>query len=129
MPKKKTNHNNIFINTLISVLTGIVMLFILLSIFSVIIINSPYQKDNLLFPVLLCVSVSALISGFVNAYKYKRKGLLTGLINGAVLMMIYILLFTVFSSFRMNNEVLLLIPCCLIPSVLGGIASVNIRRK
>lgn len=126
---KKNKGNGIIKKYVFSIILGLIILFICLVIFALVNLKTPYPKDNTLFQALVSVAASSFISSFVFVFKERKNGLISGLIIGLIILILSFIIFTVFSSFSLNESSILLIPASLVPAAVSGIIAVNIKRK
>lgn len=122
---QNTEHK-FFINVLKGVSIAFVSTVILLLIFSAILAFSDIN-ENVINPVIITITaISILFGSSIGNNKIKKNGLL----NGAFIGMIYILIIYLISSllnwrFNLNVESIIMIILAMIFGMLGGIIGVN----
>ncbi len=127
MPKNK--NRNPVIKYLFAVLIGLFLFILITLIFSVLMIKTPYPNNNYLLSALLSIIIPSFVSSFIYCFKERKNGLISGLIIGVILSVVFFLIYTVFSSFNLDYNSLLIIPSSVVPAAIAGIAAVNIKRK
>ena len=113
----------------VSLIIGISVFLLCVALFSLITLKSPYPKNNSLLQALISVCAASFTASFSYVIRERKNGLISGLIIGFILMLILFAVFIAFSSLKLNESSLLIIPSCLLPSALTGIITVNIKRK
>ncbi len=127
MPKK--NEKNPVLKYAAAIIIGIIVYIIITFVFTALIVNTPYPKDNYMLFFIISMSVSSFICSFVFVFRERKNGMISGLIIGVVLSVIMFLFYSVFSSFNLSDSSLLIIPACLLPSAIAGVLAVNIKHK
>lgn len=113
----------------ISVLVGLLVCTLILMLFSLIISVKDVPEFVIRIMSVVAVSISAFVAGYVAAKLIKSKGMLVGLLNGAILFMLFYLtnLFLIktedFSALPIKVAIVLL------SAGLGGVLAVNVKRK
>lgn len=122
----KTKEN--FIRIVKGSITAIILTFILLFIFSII-VTYTNVKESIISPIIIIItSISILVGSSISSLKIKKNGLL----NGALVGIIYILSIYILSSimgvgFRMDINSILMMFFAIIAGMLGGVVGVNIN--
>ena len=129
MPKKNIKSEKPIKKYILSVLIGLLVFLICVSVFSLLALKTPYPKENTLFQALVSVAVASFASSFFFVIKQRANGLVSGLIIGFILLVLLFLIFITSSSFKLNESSLLLIPACLLPSAIAGIFAVNVKKR
>ena len=127
MPKNKSI--NPAIKYLTAVILGITVFITLNFIFALITVNTPYPKGNSLLYAVISIVLSSFISSFIYCFRQRQNGLVSGLIIGFIFTVIMFFVYTVFSSFKLGENSLLIIPAAIFPAAIAGILAVNLKRK
>lgn len=108
---------------------SIILTLIALIIFSVILANTQIS-ENTMKPVITVISaISILIGSIVSVSKIKKMGIVNGAIVGGIyIIIIYVLSSIISSNFSINLSSLILMVASIIAGILGGIIGVNIKR-
>ena len=128
MESSNTEMNKGITRIMKGVILAIVVTLIMLTIYSVVLTYSSIGESSM-GPVITIVSaVSILIGSVITASKMKKNGL----VNGALIGLIYILLIYILASitqtgFRLNIYSLIIIISSIMAGTLGGIIGVNIK--
>lgn len=87
-------------------------------------------EDGLLTPVSLCAfSLSGFLSGFVAGRAKRKNGLVNGIIFSLPATVLFLFTSMCLNGFRIDLVLLISILCTFVFSAVGGIASVNIKKK
>ena len=109
-------------------ITSIILTLVLLFIFSII-VTYTNVKESIFSPIIIIItSISILIGSSISSLKIKKNGLL----NGAIVGIIYILTIYILSSimgmgFKIDINSVLMIIFAIVAGMLGGIVGVNIN--
>lgn len=108
---------------------AILITLILLIIFSVVLANTNVNENTIVPVVTAIVAISILIGSIISISKIEKKGLL----NGALVGLIYIITTYLFSSivigsFAINLNSVILMVAAVLAGMLGGIIGVNIKK-
>lgn len=132
--KKTSLDNNIkekskFINVLKGSITAIVITLISLVIFSTILANTNIN-ENTIIPVIIAVTaISILIGSIISVSKISKKGLLNGALVGLIyIAIIYLLSSLVNGNFSFDLNSLIITIFAIIAGMFGGIIGVNLKR-
>ena len=132
--KKTSLDNNIkekskFINLLKGSITAIVITLISLVIFSTVLANTNIN-ENTIIPVIIAVTaISILIGSIISVSKISKKGLLNGALVGLIyITIIYLLSSLVNRNFSFDFNSLIIIISAIIAGMFGGIIGVNLKR-
>lgn len=120
--KKTSNIKNIFKGIIISIISTLVLLFILS-----IVLTYTSVSENIIKPaVIIITGISILIGSSISNIKIKKRGMLNGAIVGGIyLISIYILSSIINSNFCFNTESVIIILIGMVFGILGGIIGVN----
>lgn len=132
--KKTSLDNNIkekskFIDVLKGSITAIVITLISLVIFSTVLANTNIN-ENTIIPVIIAVTaISILIGSIISVSKISKKGLLNGALVGLIyITIIYLLSSLVNGNFSFDFNSLIIIISAIIAGMFGGIIGVNLKR-
>ena len=132
--KKTSLDNNIkekskFIDVLKGSITAIVITLISLVIFSTVLANTNIN-ENTIIPVIIAVTaISILIGSIISVSKISKKGLLNGALVGLIyIAIIYLLSSMVNGNFSFDSNSLIIIISAIIAGMFGGIIGVNMKR-
>ena len=126
----KINLNNNIVKvikgSIIAFLISIMLLFIFASLF----VYTNIQ-ENTIKPVVIIISIiSILVGSSLSSIKIKRKGIVNGALVGTIyIMVIYILSSICFVGFELNLESIIMIISSIISGMIGGVIGVNIDSK
>lgn len=101
-------------------------------VYAVVCISAFYLDiDNgLLVPVSLCTfCLSGFLSGFVIGRMKRKNGLINGIIYSLPTIALFLFISILINSFRIDLTLLISVLCVLVFSGLGGVISVNVRKK
>ena len=128
------NSDNINIKNFINILKGLgiafIVTFIFLLILSIVLTYSNVSENIINPTIIIITALSILIGSSISNIKIKKNGL----INGAIIGGIYIILLYLFSSiFRMDFSLtiqsMIMVITGIVFGILGGIIGVNISSK
>ncbi len=102
----------------------------LLFIFAILLVYTNIQ-ENTIKPVVIIISIiSILVGSSLSSIKIKRKGIVNGALVGTIyIMVIYILSSICFVGFELNLESIIMIISSIISGMIGGVIGVNIDSK
>lgn len=121
-------------NNIIKVIKGSIIAFLisimLLFIFASLLVYTNIQ-ENTIKPVVIIISIiSILVGSSLSSIKIKRKGIVNGALVGTIyIMVIYILSSICFVGFELNLESIIMIISSIISGMIGGVIGVNIDSK
>ena len=121
-------------NNIVKVLKGSIIAFLisimLLFIFASLLVYTNIQ-ENTIKPVVIIISIiSILVGSSLSSIKIKRKGIVNGALVGTIyIMVIYILSSICFVGFELNLESIIMIISSIISGMIGGVIGVNIDSK
>lgn len=118
-----------FIDVLKGSITAIVITLISLVIFSTVLANTNIN-ENTIIPVIIAVTeISILIGSIISVSKISKKGLLNGALVGLIyIAIIYLLSSMVNGNFSFDFNSLIIIISAIIAGMFGGIIGVNLKR-
>ena len=121
-------------NNIVKVIKGSIIAFLisimLLFIFASLLVYTNIQ-ENTIKPVVIIISIiSILVGSSLSSIKIKRKGIVNGALVGTIyIMVIYILSSICFVGFELNLESIIMIISSIVSGMIGGVIGVNIDSK
>ena len=121
-------------NNIVKVIKGSIIAFLisimLLFIFASLLVYTNIQ-ENTIKPVVIIISIiSILVGSSLSSIKIKRNGIVNGALVGTIyIMVIYILSSICFVGFELNLESIIMIISSIISGMIGGVIGVNIDSK
>ena len=109
-------------------ITAIVITLILLFIFAILLTYTSLQ-ENVINPVVIVITaISILIGSSISTLKIKKNGLLNGALVGIIyILTIYLISSLTGSGFSCNINTIIMIVSSVIAGMLGGIIGVNLN--
>ena len=106
-----------------------VLYFIILAVFSALALDSGFSESSYMPAGMAAGALTGFAGGFIAVRPVKEKGLLYGLISGAVQALICsVVLFSV-NGASAGNGIFILSALILLFAVFGGVAAVNMKAK
>lgn len=126
MNQTQIKEENIIINVLKGAGISLLMTVILLIIFSLLLTYTNIQ-ENVINPVIIMITaVSILIGSSIGIGKMKKDGLINGAIVGVVYMIVIYLISSILNwKFKLNIQSIIMIGIGIAFGILGGIIGVN----
>ena len=126
MNQKQIKEENMIINVLKGAGISLLMTVILLIIFSLLLTYTNIQ-ENVINPVIIMITaVSILIGSSIGIGKMKKDGLINGAIVGVVYMIVIYLISSILNwEFKLNIQSIIMIGIGIAFGILGGIIGVN----
>lgn len=126
MNQTQIKEENIIINVLKGAGISLLMTVILLIIFSLLLTYTNIQ-ENVINPVIIMITaVSILIGSSIGIGKMKKDGLINGAIVGVVYMIVIYLISSILNwEFKLNIQSIIMIGIGIAFGILGGIIGVN----
>lgn len=118
---KKQNKALVWLSTVVKGLAVSAVCFLLLSL----LIYKVNDTSFYYYAIFFCVSLGAFISGYISYQKLGGRGILCGFISAMILLLLFFVTILFVNRFNFTSRILLIIPICLVPGVLGGILSAN----
>ena len=117
-----------FIRIIKGSITAIIITLILLFIFAILLTYTKLQ-ENVINPVVIVISaISILIGSSISTLKIKKNGLLNGALVGIIyIITIYIISSLTGSGFACNINTIIMMTSSVIAGMLGGIIGVNLN--
>ncbi len=118
-----------FISVLIGLTSGAGVTFVTLALFSLIFTSFDLGDNSVVILTLISIAISSFVSGLISAKIYNIKGLILGLVTG----LLYFIILTTISLLGNTDNFTyitgLKFLLSVIPSVVGGVVGVNIRKS
>lgn len=127
--EKSESNTKGMVNIIKGSIISIVFSIIALIIFSVILTNTQLS-ENTINPVIMAITaISILIGSIVSVSKIEKKGIINGAIVGLIyILAIYLLSSIVNSNFSFSISSIILIILAIIAGMIGGIIGVNLKK-
>ena len=123
--KKTSRIVNIIKGTIIAIILSITALII----FSIILTNTELEESTIKPVIIAITSFSIFIGSIISVSKIEKKGIINGALVGLIyILFMYILSSIVNSSFGLNLSSIILIALATIGGMIGGIIGVNIKK-
>lgn len=127
--ERKSKENGNFARIVKGSLVSIILTTILLIIFSIILAYTNIPENTMIPVITIITAISILVGSIISVSKIEKKGIL----NGAFVGLIYILIIYAISSivkgnFGININSIILIASAMVAGMLGGIIGVNIKN-
>ena len=121
-------------NNIVKVIKGSIIAFLisimLLFIFASLLVYTNIQEITIKPVVIIISIISILVGSSLSSIKIKRKGIVNGALVGTIyIMVIYILSSICFVGFELNLESIIMIISSIISGMIGGVIGVNIDSK
>ena len=128
--ERKSKENRNFVRIIKGSLVSIILTTILLIIFSIILAYTNIPENTMIPVITIITAISILVGSIISVSKIEKKGIL----NGAFVGLIYILIIYAISSivkgnFGININSIILIASAMVAGMLGGIIGVNIKNR
>lgn len=123
--KKSNSIVNIIKGSIISILFSIIALII----FSIILTNTELT-ENIINPIIMAITaLSILIGSIISISKIEKKGIINGAFVGLIyILVMYLISSIVNSNFSFNLNSIILIILAIIAGMIGGIVGVNMKK-
>lgn len=107
---------------------ALILTIIMLTIYAAILSYTNISEDSMTLVILVIAGLSIIIDSSIANIKLKRKGI----INGALIGLIYILIIYILSSvitgvFNLNSNSIIMIIVSIVTGMIGGIIGVNMK--
>lgn len=123
--KDEKNFSNILKGSIISIIITLVFLVI----FSLVIANTNVKESTIIPGIIIISAMSLLIGSIISTLKVSKKGLLNGALVGLIyIIILYILSSFVNQNFEINVKCLIMIVTSIIMGMIGGIIGINIKK-
>lgn len=123
--------NNITNKNLINIIKGstisIIVTLVLLFVFSLILTYTKLQESIIVPVVIIITAISILIGSSISSLKIRKKGIINGALVGLIyILTIYLLSSITGSGFSLNITSIIMMISSVIAGIIGGIIGVNI---
>lgn len=128
--ERKSKEDGNFVRIIKGSLLSIIVTTVCLIIFSIILAYTNIPESTMVPVITIITAISILVGSIISVSKIEKKGIL----NGAFVGLIYILIIYVTSSivkgnFGININSVILIVSAIVAGMLGGIIGVNIKNR
>ena len=121
----KDNSIRVIKGSLFAIITSTIFLIV----FAVLLTYTNLSETSITPVVLAVVGISILIGSYFSTRKIQQNGILNGAIVGIVYMLIlYIISSMIFMDFSLKLSSLIMIGCGMIAGIIGGIIGVNVNK-
>lgn len=133
--KKMTKENSekktsAIINIVKGVITAIIFSIIALIIFSIILTNTELAESTINPIIMAITAISIFIGSIISVSKIEKKGIINGALVGLIyILFMYLLSSIINSNFSFNLNSVILIILATIAGMIGGIIGVNLKSK
>lgn len=122
----KANIIRIIKGSLLSIIVSVIFLII----FAMLLTYTSLSENTITPVVLAIVGLSILLGSYLSTKKINKKGILNGAMVGIIYMLIlYIISSVIFMDFLINASSIIMIICGIIAGIIGGIVGVNTNKK
>ncbi|MBR5498010.1 MAG: TIGR04086 family membrane protein [Clostridia bacterium] len=116
-------------NIIFCLFSGIVLYFLLLSLTSYLILKIRISSEYLFLLNYIISTLSVMLTSLICAHNSHAKKLLKGFLCGTILCIFLFLIILFLNKSSLSIMLLLYIPICVISSITGCIAGINIRKQ
>lgn len=122
----KANIIRIIKGSLLSIIVSVIFLIV----FAMLLTYTSLSENTITPVVLAIVGLSILLGSYLSTKKINKKGILNGAMVGVIYMLIlYIISSVIFMDFSINASSIIMIVCGIIAGIIGGIIGVNTNKK
>ncbi len=122
----KANIIRIIKGSLLSIIVSVIFLIV----FAMLLTYTSLSENTITPIVLAIVGLSILLGSYLSTKKINKKGILNGAMVGIIYMLIlYIISSVIFMDFSINASSIIMIICGIIAGIIGGIVGVNTNKK
>lgn len=122
----KANIIRIIKGSLLSIIVSVIFLIV----FAMLLTYTSLSENTITPVVLAIVGLSILLGSYLSTKKINKKGILNGAMVGVIYMLIlYIISSVIFMDFSINASSIIMIICGIIAGITGGIIGVNTNKK
>lgn len=112
-----------------SSVVGIIVVFVLTFLFSLILNKSQKLPDNLTWYLMGIVVVGALVNGLISTIRCKLKGIISGVVSAVPFSLFITIALLVFSAGQIESKTGILYLLIFVVSTIGGILGANTKRR
>lgn len=128
--ERKTKEDGNFARIIKGSLLSIILTTICLIIFSIILAYTNIPESTMVPVITIITAISILVGSIISVSKIEKKGILNGALVGLIyILAIYIVSSIVKGNFGININSVILIISAVVAGMLGGIIGVNIKNK
>lgn len=128
--ERKTKEDGNFTRIIKGSLLSIILTTICLIIFSIILAYTNIPESTMVPVITIITAISILVGSIISVSKIEKKGILNGALVGLIyILAIYIVSSIVKGNFGININSVILIISAVVAGMLGGIIGVNIKNK
>lgn len=128
--RSKENETLSYKNLIIGSVTGSVMFFVLIALFSLVFLKTDLLSASFYMPCgLISGAVSGFVSGFVSVIPVKKNGVLTGALSGLFQALICSAAVFFINNNNSGTGIFILMALITVSGMAGGVAAVNIKMK
>ena len=126
----ENSNKNIFLKILKGSAVSVIITIFLLIVFALLLAYTGIS-ENIITPIIICISgLSIIIGSIISCFRIRKQGLLNGAIVGFIyIFVIYFLSSIIQNDFGLNFYSVLMIFTSAFLGALGGIIGVNIKKK
>lgn len=126
--ENKNFFNNPIMKIMEGSIIGIVITLILLLILAIILANTDISESIISTSIITITGISIFISSLLIATKAKSKGILNGaLVGGIYILLIYLISSIANSNFTLTINSIILILVSILMGAIGGIVGINLK--
>ena len=126
MVKVNENNSNSIVRILKGSIISIVATMIFLMIFAVLLTYTNINENTMPTVIIIATALSILIGSEISTSKIKKNGILNGALVGIIyILMLYIISSTITGNFGLNNYSIIMMATSVLIGGIGGIIGVN----
>lgn len=129
-PSRRDNKDETpIMKIIIGSILATVMYFAVIAVYAAFALNSVMSVSTYMPAGMIVGAITGFLGGFVSVRPLKEKGLLYGLISGAIQAIICSVVLFIVNGGTAGNGIFILCALIVLFSVLGGISAVNLKMK
>lgn len=129
LKSKNTKSSSAFINILKGLITGLLIFFLFLSVFSITIINTDISDRYLYLFILISSAFSEFSGSFITGLFQRKSRVIIATTTSIILLIFTFILLLCFNNASLSVRIYLLIPVALVFGFTGSLAGANSRKK
>ena len=122
---KKSKPQKPVIVYLLSSLKGFVVSFAGLTLTCFLLMNNSSFNVFTKIIIYVIIGAGAMLSGFIANKKLRGRGYINGLLSAVIYLALYIVITLLLMHFKVNTNILILVPVAVLSGISGGIISAN----
>lgn len=122
---KKSKPQKPIIVYLLSSLKGLVVSFAGLTLTCFLLMNNGSFNVFTKIIIYVIIGAGAMLSGFIANKKLRGRGYINGLLSAIIYLALYIVTALLLMHFKVNTNILILVPVAVLSGISGGIISAN----